>query len=188
MLIIKPIIKQSPDMPLYKALYQEAFPPSERKPMRMLFAGPKWASVQFNAYYDGDTFVGFSQAVTCGGLTYVAYLAVVNTGRGKGYGRQILSLIRKSHEDSRIFLNMEIEDDTAPNAEQRRKRRLFYLKNDYTPTGLNMTISGNTLELVVTNGTCTIDEIRGFFRRYWGFLWSKLLKIKVWEVSSCNVI
>ena len=181
MLHAQPVTKKMADFHLIKDLYQTAFPPREREPLSMLLSRAKQGTAQFNAYYDGDTFVGFSSAATQKDLTYVQYLAVAATGRSKGYGGQILQLIKEAHPQNRIFLNLELEDDTAKNAEQRKKRRVFYLRNGYTPADFNIMIGGNALELMTINGTCTADEVQAFFRKYYGFIIFKWLRIKLWS-------
>ena len=183
MLQTKNITKKMEDFHLINDLYLAAFPRQEREPMSMLLSRAKKGVAKFEAYYDDGIFVGLSSVSTQGDLSYVQYLAVVSTEQSKGYGGQILSHIKEIHLQNRIFLNMEIEDETAENAQQRKKRRAFYLKNGYVPTGLNMIIAGSKLELVIQNGTCTADEIRRFFRKYFGFLLYKyFLRIKVWEI------
>ena len=183
MLQTRAVTKKMEDFHLIHDLYMTAFPPNEREPLSILLGRAKQGTAKFEAYYDEDIFVGLSSVTTQGDLSYVQYLAVVSTGRSKGYGGQILSHIKETHPQNRIFLNMEVEDETAENSEQRKKRRAFYLKNGYVPTGINMSIAGNVLEVVIINGTCTAEEVKKFFRRYFGFIITKWLRIKVWEIN-----
>ena len=183
MLQTKQVTKKMDDFQLVHDLYMTAFPPKEREPLSILLGRAKQGAARFEAYYDDGVFVGLSSVTTQGDLSYVQYLAVVAAGRSKGYGGQILSHIKDTHPHNRIFLNMEVEDETADNAEQRKKRRAFYLKNGYAPTGLNMSIAGNMLEVVILNGTCTGDEVYKFFRKYFGFIITKWLRVKVWEIA-----
>ena len=184
MLQIKNITKKMEDFQLINDLYLSAFPRREREPLSLLLYRAKKGSSKFEAYYDDGVFVGFSSVLTRGDLSYIQYLAVVSTERSKGYGGQILLHIKEAHQQKRIFLNMEAEDETAKNAKQRQKRRSFYYKNDYVTTGLNAEIAKTKFELMIINGTCTAEEVRLFFRKYFGPLTSTfILRIKVWEVA-----
>lgn len=175
------ITKQMADFHLVEGLYLSAFPPEEREPLSLLLSRAKRGRARFEAHYDNGEFVGLSSVATVGGLAYVQYLAVVADKQSKGYGGRILAHIKETHPQLRIFLNMEILDGQAANAEQREKRRAFYIRNGYSPIGLSMTIAGNTLEPMATNGTCTADELRKFFKSYFGFILYIFLRVRVWE-------
>ena len=181
MLQVKPITKKMNDFELIKELYTNAFPGRGGEPMYLLLGNAKKGITKFEAYYDEEELVGLSAVSTQGDLAYLHAIAVVPAGRGEGYGSQILSYIKETHPQNRIVLNLEIQDENATNAEQRKRRRDFYLKNGYISTGIYAHIAGNELETMVINGTCTAEELRRYFRRYYGFIISKLIKIKVWE-------
>ena len=181
MLQVKPITKKMNDFELIKELYTNAFPGREGEPMYLLLGNAKKGITKFEAYYDEEELVGLSAVSSQGDLTYVQAIAVAPVGRSKGYGSQILSYIKEAHPQNRIVLNLEVQDENATNAEQRKRRREFYLKNGYVSTGIYAHIAGNDLETMVINGTCTAEELREYFRKYYGFIISKLIKVKVWE-------
>ena len=181
MLQAKPITKKMEDFSLIKEVYTNAFPGREGEPISLLLGNAKKGITKFEAYYDEEEFVGLSAVSTQGDLSYVQAIAVVPEDRSKGYGSQILSYIKETHSQNRIVLNLEVQDENATNAEQRKRRREFYLKNGYVSTGINAHIAGNDLETMVINGTCTAEELRRYFRKYYGFIISKLIRIKVWE-------
>ena len=181
MLQAKPITKKTKDFNLIKELYTNAFPGREGEPMYLLLGNAKKGITKFEAYYDREKLVGLSAVATKGDLTYVQALAIAETSRSKGYGSQILSYLRETHSQNRMVLNLETQDEGAKNAEQRKRRKEFYLKNGYVSTGVYAHIAGNDLETMVINGTCTAEELRKYFRKYYGFIISKLIKIRVWE-------
>ena len=170
MLRIQPITKKLNNFHTVEDLYLSAFPKQERVPPKVLLGQTKRDVVKFNAYYDEDEFVGLSYTVTYGDLTYLFFLATRSDVRSKGYGAQILECIKAQHPNSRIVLNLEAQDETADNSEQRKKRKAFYLKNGYTPTGMTLEVRGNVLELLflADKGTCTEDEFKALFKKFWG--------------------
>jgi len=181
MLQVKPITRKMEDFSLIKEVYTNAFPGKEGEPISLLLGNAKKGTTKFEAYYDQKKFVGLSAVSTQGDFTYLQAIAVAPSGRSKGYGSQILSYIKETHPQNRIVLNLEVQDETAANAEQRKRRKGFYLKNGYVSTRIYAHIAGNDLETMVINGTCTAEELRRYFRKYYGFIISKLIKIKVWE-------
>ena len=62
-------------------------------------------------------------------MAFVLYLAVNGEERGKGYGSQILDILKSAYVDKAIVLNIEPIDENAPNAEQRKSRLRFYNRN-----------------------------------------------------------
>ena len=68
-------------------------------------------------------------------LVYIYYLAVDPELRGRGYGGQILELLKQSHPGGPIALDIESRKRNADNAKQREARRKFYLDNGFKPTG-----------------------------------------------------
>lgn len=81
-----------------KELYDTAFPAEEQLPFsRMALLSVLKPSVELLAYYDGDTFCGFSFAVCTGRYLYINFFAVVSQLRSHGYGARMLECLRKRH-------------------------------------------------------------------------------------------
>ncbi|GAB6687529.1 GNAT family N-acetyltransferase [Bacillus cereus] len=133
---LKPLNRNSEDSIKVRDLLYEAFPKVERLPMSLLFHKMKNKTVDFFAIYDNDTFVGFTYLITRKNLTYVQYLAIDTKFQSKGYGSQILSRIRDRYSNNQIVLNIEADDESAVNYEQRVVRKKFYLRNGYKSSGL----------------------------------------------------
>ena len=95
----------------------------------------KRRDVSLTAFYDGETFCGFSYSVESDTLFLVLYLAVSKEVRGQGYGGKILSYLKETHPDKTVVLHIEPLDESAPNIEERKSRLNFYLKNGFINTG-----------------------------------------------------
>ena len=78
------VTKKSPWLPQVKALYESAFPANERIPIKHLLDDK--IKREFWAFFDGDTFCGFSNSISHGSITNIVYFAVMPELRSRGYG------------------------------------------------------------------------------------------------------
>ena len=137
------ITKDNCDNKELKELYESSFPIEERMPYEKFFLPFDSIELDFRAYYDGDTFIGFFIAYRMKKYSYAAFLAVTEKLRGRGYGLKIvLDILEKSKTDIPLLGEVESPDrKDAPNLEIRKRRLAFYLRN-----GVEYTIVTNTKE------------------------------------------
>ena len=131
-------VKVSPFMAGYKAvslLQKTAFPESEQMPLVIMHILALRKGIDYTAYYDGCLFCGITYTVVTRMDVFVLYLAVDDAVRSKGYGSEILSLLKEKYPDKQISLNVEPPDKEADNIEQRIKRIAFYERNGFLLTG-----------------------------------------------------
>ena len=146
------------DLSTYAALYEASFPASERKELDYMLKGPHAAAYDVLVISTPDSPVaGMVITVTHGSLTMLDYFAVSSDLRGKGLGHAVLPLIRDHVCESgggHFFLEIEtppplcIPRDPCPNAEQRVRRKAFYLSAGMAETGVRAFIYGNDMELL----------------------------------------
>ena len=161
MITEKIITKNSQEYVKFKALYRRAFPRAERVPVRFLMS--KKSNETLNACYDGDLFCGFYSTLTFGDITHILFFAIDDTLRGCGYGSTLLELISCHYPQNRIILDIEAEDSTAPNNEQRIRRKAFYEKNGYAESGIEYRWRGVPYKILIKNGTITEKEFADFW-------------------------
>ena len=172
MLQIIEIKKGSPYLPQVQALYESAFSANERIPMKQLLDNK--IKREFWAFFekeDGEngaapTFCGFSNSISHGDITNIVYFAVVPELRCRGYGSQILQAIREKHPDSRIVVDIEVEEDSKDDEEleRRNRRRDFYLRNGFEAAEFNYNWQGEHYRLLTAGGTVTEQEFRDFWK------------------------
>ena len=146
------------DRPAYEALYESSFPASERKELDYMLTGEKAAAYEVLAVSTPDSPVaGMVITVTHGNLTMLDYLAISPDLRGQGLGHAVLPMIRdrvKERVGGHFFLEIEtpppacIPRDPCGNAEQRVRRKAFYLSAGMAETGVRAFIYGNDMELL----------------------------------------
>lgn len=112
--------------PASKRLYEEAFPPEERPPYRMLLS---FERAKFYEIYDGNLFVGLADIVEKEDDTYLFFLAVEERLQNKGYGSKILQALQKRYRN--IYLLAEELDRSYANYEERLRRFAFYERNGF---------------------------------------------------------
>ena len=172
MLLYFEVTKKSPWLPQVKALYDSVFPANERIPIKHLLDDK--IKREFWAFFDkeegGDaatpTFCGFSNSITHGNITNIVYFAVVPELRSRGYGSQILQAIRKQHPDTRLVVDIEVEEDSkdAGELERRNRRRDFYQRNGFGAAPVEYHWQGEHYRLLSAGGTVTEKEFRDFWK------------------------
>ena len=166
------VTKKSPWLPQVKALYESAFPANERIPIKHLLDDK--IKREFWAFFnkeDGENaaaprFCGFSNSITHGSITNIIYFAVMPELRSRGYGSQILQAIREKHPDSRIVVDIEVEEDSkdAEELERRNRRRDFYQRNGFDSSPFDYVWQGEHYRLLTAGGTVTEKEFRDFWK------------------------
>jgi len=183
MLCIKPITKaiknDKKSFEQIKQLYQSAFPKQERASLAFLINQTKKDTVRFDAFYDDDVFVGFTYTISFGGVTYLWYLAISSEIRSKGYGSQIMQQLREIYPNNRIVLNLEVQDEFASDSEVKKKRKEFYMRNDYTTSEYSCTFNGNHLDVMSAGGNVTVNEFLSIFKHYFGPLMYVIARPKI---------
>lgn len=160
-----------------KNIYFEAFPKEERMPFPLMVAMSKLWNTNFWAFYDDDTLCGFVYIATNRKLAFIMFFAIDKLLRSKGYGGTILQEIQKKYPNKKIIVSIEPCDNSAPDIENRTRRKAFYLRNGYTETGYKIKLSGVVQDILITNGEFSKKEFRSFFAFYSnGIMWPKIWK------------
>ena len=145
-MILKKLTADHPDIPALKKLYEEAFPENER-PMSMddiLLLLDKIPCDLLGVYPDEtpDTFVGFFFGIRGESGVYGVYYATDPNLRSTGIGRQAFKAILEYYGELPFWFSYESTFEESENAEQRERRRNFYLKNGFFETGWFTSMNG----------------------------------------------
>jgi len=154
-----------------KQLYETAFPEDEQIPWNDLMRLVKEMALDFTAYYDGETFIGFTIVYPRKQFNWFWYFAVQEELRGKGYGQQILTQLIEKYKGKTCVLDMESPTQVCENMEQRRRRHAFYLRNGFRDTNVYRTYNDITMTIMMMGqGTFTIqdwDDIIHELQQFW---------------------
>ncbi len=115
---------------VFQKLYDVSFTPEEKIPLENLKRTfGKGGKLLF--YYDNDTFVGFTYCFEQKNITFFVYFATCPKFRNRGYGSQILGMIKQRYSGRKLFLVVESLDEIAPDSELRSRRHRFYERNGW---------------------------------------------------------
>jgi len=188
MLQIRTVRKNSRKAELADRLYQQAFPESERIPMSFLLRKAKKDFVDFLAFYDADEFIGFAYMISHNDITFVQYLAIDPSRRSKGYGGAVLSLISEKYRGNRLVLNIEETGVAAENAEQRAKRKRFYLNHGYRNAQYRMVHGSEGYEVLIKGDELIPYELLRVFKTYMGRLMYLFFKPKLIPINAVSAM
>ena len=166
MLTEREITENFEDYEKFHRLYIGAFPKEERIPIRVLTEHTRESELV--ACYDGEVFCGFYYTLTFGDITHILFLAISEELRCRGYGSSILERVSERYPKNRIILDIEAEDASAPNNEQRIKRKAFYVKNGYAESGIEYVWKKVPYQILIRNGSITEDEFDAFWDNFDG--------------------
>ena len=145
-------------------LYREAFPVEERLPFDKLLELQEHNDVEFLAYLNRKSLVGFTYVYHLADMSWWFYFAVVPEERGRGLGEEILTLLVERLGHRRIV--MDVEDHTqphVPNTAQRVRRHDFYARHGFADSGVKRTYAGVTYNYMVRGGSFTTDDLAALF-------------------------
>lgn len=163
------------------ALYQEAFPEEEKKPVSMLEDMQKQGKLEIMAVVEdsdaGERFVGLAinmkeprgKASSEGNeMALLDYFAISPDVRGGGYGSRALKLLLERFAGKTYIFEVEKRDDKAPNAALRERRIAFYLRGGLQETGLFVHAYDTDFEILSPDGQVTYEQYVGFLSRIMG--------------------
>ena len=153
-----------------RRLYEEAFPPEERIPWDDLMHLVDAMPLDFLAFYESNRLVGLFIVYPRPSFNWVWYFAVPQELRGQGIGRTILLHMLNKYSHSNI-VDLESPEQVCDNAEQRRRRYEFYLRNGFRDTGVGRSFKGIDYTIMMQGpGTFTMqdyDLILSELRSFW---------------------
>ncbi|MFI3253385.1 MAG: GNAT family N-acetyltransferase [Eubacteriales bacterium] len=133
------IVKTSaPDFDYIKSFMKRVFPQEELFPMSLLMALNKLKRCNFQAFYEDEQFIGILYTIEFPKFVHIKYLAVNDVLHSKGYGTEMLHLLKGRYGDETCTLFVETLDSTAENFLQREKRIAFYERNGFHQVGVKI--------------------------------------------------
>lgn len=160
-------------------LYRTAFPVNERAPMWFMTMKSRNENVDFWGIYANGKWVGLAYVINEGSASYLFYLALSESMRGKGIGSRALQSLLIHYEGQRIFLALEQLDESADNFDERQKRREFYMKNGLKPLPLTIREATVTYDVMGT-GNVKPEEYESMMKKYLGAA-SRLVSMDITE-------
>lgn len=174
-------IETKAQMKALRALYEEAFPKSEKKPFFVLKRLEKKGNAEFLCIEDEDgRFLGLAMMMLYGELALLDYFAIAPECRGHNVGSQALKALKKRYADKKLLLEIEstVGAKQPENAEERLRRKAFYLRNGMTPMNFLVDLFGVEVEILTHGKDVTFEEYHTIFENLFpGFLARRVKRI-----------
>lgn len=132
-----------------RQLYESAFPEDEKTPWDVLMKDIGELPLDFLAYYDDDTLIGFTIVLPGKTINWLCYFAVEPEQRGKGYGQIILEMLKEQYKGRDLIVDMESPEQVCDNQEQRLHRHAFYLRNGFRDTDVEKTFGHTDMKIMM---------------------------------------
>lgn len=136
-----------------RRLYEAAFPKEEKKPWSMMERLAEEGKEELLAVAEDGEFIGLGFNMLAGELALLDYFAISKEKRSSGYGGRAVRMLTERVQGKKYIFEIEIQDSSAPNAEDRKRRKAFYLRNGLKETGVFVLAYGVEFELLTPDGS-----------------------------------
>ena len=170
----KQITKSNANDEQIKLLYQTAFPENEQIPWEDLVRLIDQMQLDFTAYYEDDTFIGFTILFPHKKFNWFWYFAVKPELRGQGKGQKILTYLIEKYKEKNVVLDMESPKQECNNKEQRIRRHDFYIRNGFRDTNLYRKYDNLEMTIMILGNYI-------FTMQDWNNIVSELRKFWTWD-------
>lgn len=130
MITLKQLTMDHPDYPRVVKLYEEAFPENERA-LDLPTLLNRFPITLLGIYPDEELFAGFLLVFDDGTLLYLLFFATCPQMRSGGIGSKAMQALVERYRGRQLMFCYESVRQPSDNAEQRERRRSFYLKNGF---------------------------------------------------------
>lgn len=148
---------QTNELDYIRNLYDISFPKDEKKPFSLILEKTSEGLMEILILIKDNTSVGLMITLLYKDLVLLDYFAIDSMRRGEGLGSVALDLFRQRYSGKRCLLEIEIIDDAAENALQRRQRKNFYLKNGLYETDIWVILFGVDMEILIFDNRYSIS-------------------------------
>lgn len=150
----------SPDAERARMLYLASFPEEERIPFDMMLVRSD-LGMEVRALYDGELFCGFAALRRMKDVVFLMYLAIEPSLRSKGYGSAVLDELCALLPSQSMVLDIEPPSSDAPNAQERVRRKAFYLRNGFRDSWYGYDWRGCSYELLLRGPDLSQQQWQG---------------------------
>ena len=166
-LIAKDIVLGSAVVEFASKLYEETYDRRMRIPLKELESVYKQHKADYVALYDDDLFVGFYYVYKYENTALIYYLAVTDSMRGRGYGTEILDLIKERYYPKyRIALSIEAPRVDDKLVSSRYRNLAFYSRNGFIDTLYKYESVGIQYEVLYWGEQWDPEEIHKILRSF----------------------
>lgn len=164
------------DMPFILDLYQKAFPAEERKPFSLIERKTAMGYMEILVLREDGKRCGLAITALGQNIVLLDYFAISEDYRGEGLGSDALQLLKELYSENQFFLEIEEPDAAQPNAEERVRRKNFYLRNGMLETGIRVSLFGVKMELLASLPGLRFEQCEEVYRELLGRAYRNMVK------------
>lgn len=165
------------DMPFILDLYQKSFPQEERKPFSLIERKAAMGSMEILVLKEEGKRCGLAITALGQGIVLLDYFAIAPEYQGQGLGSDALFLLRELYVEKQFFLEIEELDDTQPNAQERVRRKSFYLRNGMLETGIHIELFHVRMELLASRPGLRYADCEPLYHELLGAAYRNMVKL-----------
>ena len=145
-------------------LYDKAFPEQEKKPLQVMEQLVADGKMEMLVLVDEDEFAGLAINLIDEeqNRALLDYYAIAPEKRNGGYGSKGLEVLLERFKNYKYIFEIETQNEKAENAEERKRRKAFYLRNGLKETGLFVNVYDTDFELLTPDGELTFWDYVDF--------------------------
>ena len=160
-----------------RSLYEAAFPEDEKKDFNYMLGLRDEGKLEMLAIDDDGEFAGLIiNLLSDSNTVLLDYFAVSPDKRSSGIGGRALKLLLDRITGKKLIFAIEMHDDNALNAEDRRRRKSFYLKNGIKETGVFVNVYNTDFELLTNDGKLSYEDYISALKNSMGDRVDRILK------------
>lgn len=111
-------------------------------------------------------------------LVMLDYFAIPPCHRQGGVGSKVFRMLKERYAGQRFFLEIESTLVKAENAEQRKRRKAFYLKNGMVDMPFTVDAFGVEMEILADGCSLEFEEYRDLYHSLFGASAHGRIKLK----------
>ena len=182
-LTMSPLPEDPKQLNAVRALYDSSFPDDERIPWKMLLKLQNENRL-LHVFYMEHTLAAFTCLFLYRDIAYLSYLTVSEDMMNHGIGSAVLEHIKAALPQHRIVIDIEELNKDSDNYEERLRRRNFYLRCGFEPSGIGYYYYHVRYELLCCNGPISGDDFRNLLLYHWGPRSKSALFYPLKDISS----
>ena len=167
-LTVLPLGGAHPDLARVKRLYESAFPANERRPFEALLSGFRRGRASCSPSIMRAALRALSACSAAPTSPIFSTLPSRSRCAIRGWAPPRWNASRRLKPGQRLIADLEAPLPDAPNRAQRLRRRAFYQRAGFVPSGVSYRWQGETYELMVFGGALERGRVSGIlaaFRR-----------------------
>ena len=139
-----------------RLLYEEAFPEEEKKPFPLMEEYAALGKAEILAVEE-DGFAVLVMNLLSDDVALLDYFAIAPDRREGGLGGKVIHKLLERFACQTYIFEIEMQDEAAPNAADRKRRKAFYLRNGLKETGTFAHAYDTDFELLTPDGKLTYE-------------------------------